>query len=176
MTGIQRTVLGSVIAVGALACSAQSNTVPFKQLERDARIVELSAAASAPPNGAAPSRLDGMPSASSSSTGFVRTPPTVKSPRTVSKGFLFLNGLHLGMAIFDVEMTQHCIANGHCSEGNPLMPSSHAGQLSVNLALVGYGTFLSYKFKKHESGLWILSPLAGTAAHTIGVASGFRNR
>jgi hypothetical protein len=80
------------------------------------------------------------------------------------------------MAVFDVEMTQHCIANHHCVEGNPLMPSSHAGQLSVNFALVGYGTFISYRLKKQENKLWLLSPTVGIAAHTVGVASGFANR
>ncbi len=44
---------------------------------------------------------------------------------------MLVNGLQLGMMIFDVEMTQHCIADHHCQEGNPLMPSSHAGQLAV---------------------------------------------
>jgi hypothetical protein len=56
------------------------------------------------------------------------------------------------------------------------MPASHAGQLGVNFALVGYSTFISYRLKKKESRLWILSPIMGISAHTIGVASGFMNR
>jgi len=58
-----------------------------------------------------------------------------------------LNGLHLSVAIFDVEMTQHCIAVHHCREGNPLMPSSLAGELGVGFALVGYGAVVSYEFQ-----------------------------
>lgn len=94
----------------------------------------------------------------------------------MSRGFFLLNGLHLGLAVLDVEMTQHCLANHHCVEGNPLMPSSHAGQLGINFALVGYGTFISYRLKKQGSKLWVLSPAAGIAAHAVGVASGIENR
>jgi len=53
------------------------------------------------------------------------------------------------------------------------MPSSRAGQLGVNFALVGYSTFMSYRLKKKESKLWILAPTAGIVAHTVGVVSGF---
>jgi hypothetical protein len=84
-----------------------------------------------------------------------------------------MNGLHLGMATFDVAMTQRCIADHHCQEGNPLMPSSLAGQLSIDFAYVGYGTFVSYRLKRHGSKLWWLSPTVGAAAHTVGVAIGF---
>jgi hypothetical protein len=87
-----------------------------------------------------------------------------------------LNGLHMGMAVFDVEMTQHCIADHHCREGNPIMPSSHAGQLSVNIALVGYGSYTSYKLKKRGSKLWRLSPMIGSAAHGAGAATGLVHR
>jgi hypothetical protein len=52
------------------------------------------------------------------------------------------------------------------------MPSSQAGQLGVVFALVGSGTFASYKLKKDERKLWILSPIIGIAAHTLGVATG----
>jgi len=55
------------------------------------------------------------------------------------------------MAVFDVEMTQHCLADHHCVEGNPLMPTSQAGALGVSLALVGSGAFISYKLKKQEN-------------------------
>jgi hypothetical protein len=76
------------------------------------------------------------------------------------------------MAVFDVELTQHCIATHKCSEGNPLMPSSQAGALSVNLAIVGYGSYVSYRLKKHHSRMWMVSPVVSIAAHSVGVASG----
>lgn len=173
MNAIQCTMLGLTIAMGGLACSAQDAKIPFRQIEKDA---QLSASATVPASEAAVSHSYEMSSGASTSAGFVLVPPAPPRPRTLSKGFLLLNGLHLSMAVFDVEMTQHCTANHHCVEGNPLMPSSHAGQLSVNFALVGWGTFMSYRFKKQESKLWLLSPTVGIAAHTVGVASGFANR
>jgi hypothetical protein len=142
---------------------------------------------------------------SSSSAGFVFVPLAAKAPRTLSPGFFMVHGLYLGMAVLDVEMTQHCIANHHCVfflvhglhlglavldveltqhcianhhcvEGNPLMPSSHAGQLGINFALVGYGAFVSYKLKKQDRKLWLLSPTVGIAAHSVGVATGIAHR
>ena len=173
MNAVQCTMLGLTIAMGGLACSGQGAKIPLRQIEKDA---QLSASATVPASEAAVSHSYEMSSGASTSAGFVFVPPTPARPRTLSKGFLLLNGLHLGMAVFDVEMTQHCIANHQCVEGNPLMPSSHAGQLSVNFALVGWGTFMSYRFKKQENKLWLLSPTVGIAAHTVGVASGFANR
>jgi len=46
-----------------------------------------------------------MSGASSSSAGFVLAAQKSRFPRTASTGFFVLNGLHLGMAIFDLEMT-----------------------------------------------------------------------
>ena len=173
MNGTQGAMLSLAIALVSLACPAQTTTVPFKQIQQDA---QLSARAAVPPNEAAVGHAYGMVSGSSSSAGFVFVPPTPKTPRTISPGFLVLNGLHLGMAVFDVEMTQHCIANHRCVEGNPLMPSSQAGQLTVALASVSSFTFISYRLKKRGNRMWRAAPIAGIAAHTVGVASGFRYR
>jgi len=173
MNIIQGAMLGLAITMSCFACSAQDTMIPMKQIARDA---QLSARATLPANEAAIGRTSEAFSGAYASSGFVLPPPAAKSPRTVSTGFFLLNGLHLGMAVFDIEMTQHCIANGHCVEGNPLMPASHAGQLGVNFALVSYSTFISYRLKKRESKLWVLSPIVGISAHTIGVASGIRNR
>ena len=176
MNATQGTILSLGLVLGGLACSAQETTIPIRQIEREAMKVQLSAKAEVPGNEAAVGHANGMLLGSSSSSGFIFVPPAAKRPRTASPGFFLLNGLHLGMAVFDVEMTQHCIANHHCVEGNPLMPSSHAGQLGVNFALVGYGAFISYKLKKQENRLWTLSPVVGIAAHTAGVATGFAHR
>jgi uncharacterized membrane protein len=56
------------------------------------------------------------------------------------------------------------------------MPTSQAGALGVSLALVGSGTYISYKLKKQETKMWMLSPMVGIVAHTIGVATGFAHR
>ncbi len=55
------------------------------------------------------------------------------------------------------------------------MPSSLAGQLSIDLAFVSSGTIISYKLKKQESTAWWLSPAIGIIAHAAGAASGFVN-
>jgi hypothetical protein len=83
-----------------------------------------------------------------------------------------LNGLHLGMGMLDVALTQHCIAAHQCSEGNPMMPSSLGAQLGVDFASVGYTLWASYRLKKRHVALWWLSPTTGIAAHTAGVVTG----
>ena len=173
MNAMRGTLLGLAMAFGTMATSAQDATIPIRQIERAA---QLAARALVPPSAPAGSLAYGSLPGLSSSAGSVFVPPVAKSPRTLSRGFFLFNGLHLGMAVLDVEMTQHCIANHHCVEGNPLMPSSHAGQLGVELGLVGYGTFISYKLKKRESRFWVLSPAIGIAAHTAGVATGIVHR
>lgn len=176
MNLIYGTVLSLAVTFGGLASSAQDQAIPLRQIERDARDPQLSARAAVPANEAAVGNGNGMFYSSSSSSGFVLASPAAKPPRTFSSGFLLLNGMHLGLAVLDVELTQHCIANQHCVEGNPLMPSSHAGKLGVNFALVGWGTFISYKFKKQGNKLWVLSPTVGIAAHAVGVATGIAHR
>ena len=79
------------------------------------------------------------------------------------------------MAVFDVEMTQHCIAAEKCREANPVMPSSRVGQLSVNVALMAYVGWYSYWLKKHHPKVWWIPPLAGTLVHSAGVATGFEH-
>jgi hypothetical protein len=137
---------------------------------------QLSARTAPPVNEIAIRRSFEMSGASSSSASFVLAPPQNRFPRTANTKFFVLNGLHLGMAIFDVETTQHCLADHHCVEGNPLMPSSAGGQLGVNFVLVGFGAYASYKLKKDDCKLWGLSPTIGIIAHTFGVATGFAHR
>lgn len=98
-------------------------------------------------------------------------------PRSPLSGkYLLWNGLHLGMAVFDVEMTQRCIANHHCREGNPIMPSSRGAQIGVSLGAVAYAAGTSYWLRKHHSRFWWTAPVAGIVTHTVGVASGFAHR
>jgi hypothetical protein len=163
-------ILSLAIAMGGLFCSAQDATIPFRQIERDA---QLSARLTVPADNAAISRAYSLPSESSPAAGFVFVPRATAPPKTLSSGFLFISGLHLGMSGLDIAMTQHCIADYHCREANPLMPSSLAGQLGVDFAYFGYGTFVSYRLKKRGNQLWLLSPTVGIAAHAVGVASGF---
>lgn len=174
MNAMRHATLGLAISMGSLACSAQQATIPFGQIERGTQLYASLAAggseisSSSPLSSLSPGVADPEPYAAA----FERVPP-VAVPRVLNSKFYSLNGLHLGMAVFDVEMTQHCIAVHQCREGNPLMPSSLAGQLSIDFAFVGYSSFVSYRLKKHRNRLWLLSPAVGIAAHAVGVESGF---
>jgi hypothetical protein len=97
-------------------------------------------------------------------------------PRVMDKRYYFLNGMYAGMAVFDVELTQHCISEQKCREANPVMPSSQAGQLSVNFALVAYDAWYSYWLKKHHHKVWWIPPLSGSVVHAAGVATGFEHQ
>ena len=153
MHTIYGTALGLMLAMGGLTCAAQQALTPPAQwpqapqqqtrLAQPAEGLPLTFASSAAP--------PFSPSASFE-------PARTVAPRIVDKKYLILNGLHLGMAVFDVEMTQRCIANYTCREGNPLMPSSQAGQLAVDFAYVAYGAGLSRWLKKHKSRMWWLPP------------------
>ncbi len=177
MNKVLGTMLGLAITMGGWACSAQEATIPFAQIERD---TQLSANLTMPGNEPAENLYSSSLSAAaalpgSSAAGFTRTPPATFN-RGLGSRFFLLNGLHLGMAVFDVEMTHRCIESHHCREGNPLMPSSLAGALSVNVALVGYGSYVSHRLKKHQSRMWWLSPVIGTAAHVAGAATGLAHQ
>ncbi|MGA7314888.1 MAG: hypothetical protein WBX22_13035 [Silvibacterium sp.] len=67
----------------------------------------------------------GEEASSISHTG-VANSPAAKS-EGMDKRYYVLNGLHLGMAVFDVEMTQRCISKQECREANPVMPSLKPG-------------------------------------------------
>jgi hypothetical protein len=109
-----------------------------------------------------------------SQTGTVAS--ALERPRIADRKYFWLNGMQLGMAVFDVEMTQRCIADRRCREANPVMPSSHIGQLSVNFALVAYTSGVSYWLKKRRSKIWWLPSSASIAVHSVGVATGFEHQ
>ena len=173
MNAVHGTMLGLAIMMGGWACSAQEATIPFRQIERDAQLaarltVPGNKTASSPFSSSLPS---GAVPAAPSAAGFVRVPP-VTVPRTLDSKYFLVNGLHLAMAVLDVEMTQRCIATHQYKEGNPLMPSSLGAQLGVDFVLVGYGSFVSYKLKKHGSSMWWITPMIGVTTHSIGVGIG----
>lgn len=160
--------------VGGLMCSAQDVTIPFKQIEQGA----IPSASLKPPgrDTAMNPPVRGAYSISPAVTPVVNFQPSYERPRVIDTKFLLLNGLHMGLAALDYGLTQHCLANHHCREGNPLMPSSAAGQAAVGSAWVGSGFFISYHLKKQGSDVWWLSPLAGIGAHAAGAITGFIHR
>lgn len=174
---LYRTCVGLVLSSFALTVAAQqtSHVIEDTVPSAPSQILTSSAHADSNPlksDSTSPS-LDRGESVISNSNFVLRTIP---SKKVVDKKFLFLNGLALGMAVFDVEMTQRCIASQHCQEKNPLMPSSHAGQLGLNLALVSGTTWLSYRQKEHNSKTWWIPPMMGSIVHSIGVATGFQHQ
>ncbi len=173
MNKLCRNLLCLSLVVSGLNCLAQNTRVPFKQIERDAQLIANLNTSDREEALSHSSEGYSVPSASASSS-YMR--PSYKQPRVLDSKYLLINGLHLGMAALDIGLTQHCIANHHCREGNPLMPSSLAGQVGVDAALVGSGAFMSFRLKKEDSKLWWLSPVVGMSAHTAGVLSGLINR
>ena len=115
------------------------------------------------------------PAPASSSAGFTRT-PAVRRSRTFNARYAWLNGLQLSLAFADIEATQHCIDEHTCKEGNPLMPSSQAGKLSVSLGIAAFTAFASYRLKKQGSKSWWVAPAVGIAGHAVGLASGLAHR
>lgn len=164
-----RNVLALGLVAGGITLQAQMPLVPFGQIERDTQVQQRGAS-----NLIASTSGEGYSSSSAiPSAALVTMPrPPAITPPVVDRSFLLLNGLHLGMAMMDIGMTQHCIAEHQCQEGNPLMPSSLAGQLGVNLGLFAYSATESYYLKKHRSRAWWVLPITGAAAHSIGLASG----
>jgi hypothetical protein len=173
MNMMHRVMFSLAIVIGGWTCAAQQVTIPFQQIAHDEQMI----AALPPPGGELFSNLSSsssFPAApkpfAAGGDGFIAPASPIESRTADGKYFLF-NGMNLGMAVLDVEMTQRCIANHSCREGNPLMPSSHAGQLSINFAFVCYSSFVSYRLKKRGPTLWWLTPTIGITAHSVGVTT-----
>lgn len=180
---ILKRVIEITVLMAGCACFAQQTPIPFAQIQRDVqlsamRVPSNSDLASVPlPESAPGSSSSALPAfftpsaSASSSAGFKRV-PAGQSPRFFDARYFWLNSLHLTLAVSDIEMTQHCIDEHTCKEANPLMPSSQAGKIGVNLGLVSYTAASSYWLRKHKSKAWWLGPTVGVAAHTVGLASG----
>lgn len=169
-------VLALTIAIGGVLSYSQDGLPVRNQLPTAPQPQKLLASidsGGAMNSGTLPSNY----SSSSSSVVSIQEPPA--SPihaRVFDRSFALVNGAHLGTAIFDVEMTQHCEAQHTCREANPLMPSSKAGQISVSLGLFAYSATGSYFLKKHKSKAWWVPSALGITTHAIGVASGFSHQ
>lgn len=180
MNAVNGTVLCIAIVIGAWSCSAQNEAIPFNQIERDAVSPTIPIARDVGEmrgNFTSSIALSGPALLSfTADQKPVDAKPKSANSRLIGPRFYLINGLHLGMAAFDVAMTQNCIADHHCQEGNPLMPSGLAGQLSVNFAVVGFSSFVSYRLRQQHSTVWWLPPAIGVTAHGIGAATGIAHR
>jgi hypothetical protein len=159
--------LGLTIALGASSCVAQEASDPSSVI-RSADLTDYSVAIRLP--------SDLHFASTSSGTVIAVHPATPRAPRAADASFFLLNSGFLGMAVLDVEMTQRCIATHRCREQNPLMPSSQAGQLGLNIGLVAGISGASYWLKKHKSALWWLPAATGIVGHSAGVATGIEHQ
>jgi len=173
MRAARCTILGLAITLSGWACNAQVATIPSSPIARNG---QLSASNTVPLNqppgnlfsSSLPTGVVPAEHLSASAVGLIRVPPVI-FPRTLDAKYFLVNGMHLTMAMADVVVTQRLIATGQYKEGNPLMPSSRGAQLGVDFALVGYGSYVSYKMKKQGYGSWWITPMIGVTTHSFGV-------
>jgi hypothetical protein len=159
--------------------------VPFAQIQRDVKMSMRAGTDSHLARLAFSGDLSGPdplaysspepPAPASSSAGFTRT-PVVRGSRSFDAKYVWLNGLQFGLAFADIETTQHCVDEHSCREGNPLMPSSPAGKLSVSLGIAAFTAVASYRMKKQRSKGWWIAPAVSVAGHAVGLASGLALR
>ena len=169
MNAVRCAVLIAVIAANGCACTAQETPA-----QETSATFNLSADTHTRIYPA--SRSDTVPGTASIGAAAYGLRPPQKPFRVADSKFVVLNGIHLGMAVFDVEMTQRCIASHRCSEANPLLPSSQMAQLSVDVTIVALSSGISYWLKKRGSKLWWLPAVTGAAVHSAGVATGFEHQ
>ena len=81
---------------------------------------------------------------------------------------------YLAAGLVDSELTQLCIHNGTCVEGNPWMPKSQWGQIGVTIGMSAAATGLSYYLRKNHSRWWWVPTTMGIAAHGYGISTGVR--
>ena len=180
MRKIHDWVMGVTLLMGGYLCLAQQAPIPFQQLRRPTEIparevASVSGVGNDLTPGASSAIAASVSSSLSAHEAFYPVPAATGGRRLGFRYFL-LNGLHLGMAGADVALTQHCIAEHRCREGNPVMPSSLAGSLSVDSALVGLGALVSGRLKTQGSAAWWVAPVTGIAAHGAGVATGLAHQ
>jgi hypothetical protein len=168
--------LALTIAIGGMLSYAQDGMPVGNQLPtapQPQKLLALIDSGDVMNSGTLPSNY----SLSSSSTGSIREPPA--SPihaHVFDRYYNLVTAAHLGMAIFDVAMTQHCEAQHTCRETNPFMPSSRAGQIGVSFGFFAYSATGSYFLKKHKSKAWWVPSAMGITTHAIGVATGFSHQ
>ena len=173
MKMLSGTLAGLLLVATGVMSAAQNAAIPFKQIEHDSLV---SANLDIPAGEAAANRANAEYPAASAFSSSAYMQSTYKKERTLDSKFFLVNGLHLGLAALDIGLTQHCIAAHRCREGNPLMPSSLAGQLTLDAAFVSSSAIISFRLKRQNSKLWWFSPSVGIGAHTAGAITGFLNR
>ena len=177
---------GDSLAIASVLQDSQRPPILFAQSQRAALILEMRMPSDShlarPFSSEDFSRLyplaylsPALSAPASSSAGFTRS-PAVRGFKIFDAKYAWLNGLQFTLAFADIETTQHCIDEQTCREGNPLMPSSQAGMLSVSLGIAAFTAVASYRLKKLRSKGWWVAPAVSMAGHAVGLASGLAHR
>ncbi len=96
-------------------------------------------------------------------------------PRTADRNYWLLTGVAVGLTVADIELTQHCLHQGTCHEGNPLVPTTNRAKLyPLQLGLTAAQSYLAYRLKRKGSKAWWLPQLSLSASHAVGVGFGLR--
>lgn len=114
------------LVAGSLSLQAQTTKIPFDKIERESQARVNVASTLIASTGS-----DGSSSSSAIPAAALMTMPRQEAivPRVVDRSYLLLNGLLLGMAITDIGLTQHCIAEHQCKGTSEELPDPHAWQV-----------------------------------------------
>ncbi len=106
--------------------------------------------------------------------------PSLAQPkrRVLDKKFWLAVGTVVALTVADVELTQHCIRNRTCREGNPLLGQSRGRAYGVNAAILVPMTIVSYHLKKNQDMnrrkkgdiRWWVIPVVKSSSHIAGMA------
>ena len=89
--------------------------------------------------------------------------------------YWLLTGVAVGLTVADIELTQHCLHQGTCHEGNPLVPTTNQAKLyPLQFGLTVVQSYLAYRLKKKGSKAWWLPQFSLSASHAVGVGFGLR--
>ena len=90
------------------------------------------------------------------------------------KTFWILTAASYASAVADVELTQACLRNGACQEGNPLLPSDRKKLYAIQMGLSTLTSIISYRWMKDDSKYWYVPQVAIIGAHGVGITFGLR--
>ena len=89
--------------------------------------------------------------------------------------YWLLTGVAVGLTVADIELTQHCLHQGTCHEGNPLVPTTNRAMLyPLQLGLTAAQSYLAYRLKRKGSKAWWVPQFSLSASHAVGVGFGLR--
>ena len=90
------------------------------------------------------------------------------------KTFWILTAANYASTVADIELTQNCLHNNVCREGNPLMPSDRKKAYPIQLGISTAFNIISYKLMKSGNKHWYLPQVAIVSAHGVGITFGLR--